>query len=90
VLQSRENKIGGITAEILTKALDQAKAGRLHLLDLMGQLPAPARRRPPQAPPASTASTAVVSIYSMDEEEARLGLFSSGGKAQTHFASEPR
>ena len=35
-------KIGGITAEVLTKALDQAKAGRLHLLDLMGKvLPAP-------------------------------------------------
>ncbi|WP_257305577.1 polyribonucleotide nucleotidyltransferase [Geothrix campi] len=31
-------KIGGITTEILTKALDQAKAGRLHLLDLMGQV----------------------------------------------------
>jgi len=31
-------KIGGITAEVLTKALDQAKAGRLHLLDLMGKV----------------------------------------------------
>ena len=29
-------KIGGITTEILTKALDQAKAGRLHLLEAMG------------------------------------------------------
>jgi polyribonucleotide nucleotidyltransferase len=31
-------KIGGITTEILTKALDQAKAGRLHLLDAMGSI----------------------------------------------------
>ena len=31
-------KIGGITAEILTKALDQAKAGRLHLLAEMGKV----------------------------------------------------
>jgi polyribonucleotide nucleotidyltransferase len=31
-------KIGGITTEILTKALDQAKAGRLHLLEQMGQV----------------------------------------------------
>jgi len=31
-------KIGGITTEILTKALDQAKAGRLHLLDKMGEV----------------------------------------------------
>jgi polyribonucleotide nucleotidyltransferase len=31
-------KIGGITTEILTKALDQAKAGRLHLLDAMGAI----------------------------------------------------
>jgi polyribonucleotide nucleotidyltransferase len=31
-------KIGGITTEILTKALDQAKAGRLHLLEQMGQI----------------------------------------------------
>ncbi len=31
-------KIGGITTEILTKALDQAKAGRLHLLDAMGKV----------------------------------------------------
>ncbi len=30
-------KIGAITTAILTKALDQAKAGRLHLLELMGQ-----------------------------------------------------
>jgi len=30
-------KIGGITTDILTKALDQAKAGRLHLLEQMGQ-----------------------------------------------------
>ena len=29
-------KIGGITTEILTKALDQAKVGRLHLLEQMG------------------------------------------------------
>jgi polyribonucleotide nucleotidyltransferase len=43
-------KIGGITTEILTKALDQAKAGRLHLLDLMGQVLA--------APRASFASNA--------------------------------
>ncbi|MBI3130032.1 MAG: polyribonucleotide nucleotidyltransferase [Acidobacteria bacterium] len=31
-------KIGGITSEILSKALDQAKAGRLHLLDKMGEI----------------------------------------------------
>ncbi len=31
-------KIGGITSEILSKALDQAKAGRLHLLDKMGEV----------------------------------------------------
>ncbi len=31
-------KIGGITTEILTKALDQAKTGRLHLLDAMGAI----------------------------------------------------
>ncbi len=43
-------KIGGITTEILTKALDQAKVGRLHLLDLMGQVLA--------APRASFASNA--------------------------------
>ncbi len=28
-------KIGGITQEIMSKALDQAKAGRLHILDIM-------------------------------------------------------
>jgi polyribonucleotide nucleotidyltransferase len=31
-------KIGGITSEILSKALDQAKAGRLHLLEKMGEV----------------------------------------------------
>jgi polyribonucleotide nucleotidyltransferase len=31
-------KIGGITTEILTKALDQAKVGRLHLLEAMGSV----------------------------------------------------
>jgi polyribonucleotide nucleotidyltransferase len=31
-------KIGGITTEILTKALDQAKKGRLELLDAMGTI----------------------------------------------------
>ncbi|MFN8011809.1 MAG: polyribonucleotide nucleotidyltransferase [Holophagaceae bacterium] len=31
-------KIGGITTEILTQALDQAKAGRLHLLEAMGSV----------------------------------------------------
>ncbi|MBI4913960.1 MAG: polyribonucleotide nucleotidyltransferase [Acidobacteria bacterium] len=31
-------KIGGITTEILTKALDQAKKGRLHLLASMGEV----------------------------------------------------
>ena len=47
-------KIGGITTEILTKALDQAKAGRLDLLDLMGKVLAAPRghirqQRPPDA-----------------------------------------
>ncbi len=31
-------KIGGITTEILTKALAQAKVGRLHLLEAMGEI----------------------------------------------------
>jgi polyribonucleotide nucleotidyltransferase len=31
-------KIGGITTEILTKALTQAKKGRLHLLEAMGEI----------------------------------------------------
>jgi polyribonucleotide nucleotidyltransferase len=44
-------KISGITTEILTKALDQAKAGRLHLLAEMGKvLPAPRAEYSPRAP----------------------------------------
>jgi polyribonucleotide nucleotidyltransferase len=44
-------KIGGITTEILTKALDQAKAGRLHLLAEMGKhLAAPRAEFSPRAP----------------------------------------
>ena len=44
-------KIGGITTEILTKAPDQAKTGRLHLRGLMGQvLAAPRAEFSPNAP----------------------------------------
>ena len=44
-------KIDGITAEIMRKALEQAKAGRLHILDKMAEaLPAPRKEMSDFAP----------------------------------------
>ncbi len=44
-------KVGGLSFEILTKALNQAKAGRLHILDIMSQVIAePRPELKPHAP----------------------------------------
>nr|WP_320132703.1 polyribonucleotide nucleotidyltransferase [uncultured Holophaga sp.] len=48
-------KIGGITTEVLTKALEQAKKGRLHLLEAMGSvLAAPRSEYAQNAPQMAT------------------------------------
>ena len=44
-------KVQGITAEVMNRALDQAKQGRLHILGLMSEaLPAPREELNPHAP----------------------------------------
>jgi polyribonucleotide nucleotidyltransferase len=46
-----DTKIGGISFEVLTSALDRAREGRLHILDLMEQaLPKPRAEMSPFAP----------------------------------------
>jgi polyribonucleotide nucleotidyltransferase len=48
-------KIKGVTREILTRALDQAKEGRLHILDVMGRtLPEPRGEISQYAPKTTT------------------------------------
>ena len=46
-----DNKVGGLDREVLARALDQARRGRLHILDRMAEiLPAPRDDLPEQAP----------------------------------------
>lgn len=46
-----DNKIGGLDREVMKKALDQARRGRLHILERMKEIiPAPRDELPAQAP----------------------------------------
>jgi polyribonucleotide nucleotidyltransferase len=65
-------KVDGISFEIMTEALQQARKGRLHLLELMAQtLPAPRPDISPYAP----------RIYAIQIPKAKIGeLIGPGGK----------
>ena len=65
-------KVDGISFEIMTEALEQARKGRLHLLELMAQtLPAPRADISPYAP----------RIYAIQIPKAKIGeLIGPGGK----------
>ena len=50
-----DNKIGGLSREVLSRAMEQAREGRLHILDRMkAALGAPRKELPPDAPRAFT------------------------------------
>jgi polyribonucleotide nucleotidyltransferase len=65
-------KIGGVSPEIMQKALDQARAGRLYILDRMNEaMPSPRSSLSPHAP----------RIYTMQIKQEKIrDVIGSGGK----------
>lgn len=73
-------KISGVTTEILTKALEQAKKGRLHILGIMNQTISEARE---------TVSDLAPQILKMKVDVDKIGaVIGSGGKNIKNIAAE--